>query len=247
MFSDDDSDLSKNLSALVALKWLFRALVWCSAIKTDPSLDIKAPHIPSNPKRPVMRPVDLEKFKTLQPHPNPKIATRDAAILELGIAAMLRANEIVGLNVSDINLSTATLRVRHGKGNKKRDVPLTGEPFAKIRAWLEVRPSFVTNRQTEALFLSHSDRNRGGRIGYDGIYNMLRVRFAQMEKPGEAGFGGMHTLRRTGATKFHAANHDLALLQRVLGHENLQTTSIYVALDDAAVRRAMERTAEGKE
>jgi site-specific recombinase XerD len=51
----------------------------------------------------------------------------------------------------------------------------------------------------------------------------------------------MHTLRRSGATRFHARNRDLAVLAGQLGHASLTTTQRYVKLELSALRAALEK------
>lgn len=110
-----------------------------------------------------------------------------------------------------------------------------------------MRGELVTRRSASALFLSASHRNRGARIGYGGVYASLRTAFTHLEV-GQDGMhlGGMHTLRRSGATRFHARNRDLLTLARLLGHASLTTTQRYVRLELSALREALEAVEEGQ-
>jgi len=80
-------------------------------------------------------------------------ATRDMAIAVLLLHTGLRISELVGLRLSDVEMSErkGSLNVR-GKGNKQRKVPLNVDVRKALRQWLEVRPDI----ESEALFLGRN-------------------------------------------------------------------------------------------
>jgi site-specific recombinase XerC len=224
---------------IVATRALFRALVWAGAIRADPAAALRPPDLPRNERQPYLPAPQLERLRLHVSHAHPAIAARDAAILELGASTMLRANEIVTLNLEDVDLETNHLRF-YGKGGKVRRVPLTPIPKAAIELWLEYRHQLEGSRQSPALFLSASARNRGGRMSYHGVYAMVRRALKEFETNATASsLGGVHTLRRSGATRFYHRHRDLTLLMPILGHENLSTTQRYVRLDLSPLEQAL--------
>ena len=229
---------------VVATKALFRALVWTGVLTRDPTTDLRSPDVARSERQPVLASEQIDALKALEPHRDPVIAARDAAMLELGLSTMLRADEIVRLDVQDVDLIHGVVQVL-GKGNKLRSLPLTRAPREAVECWLAVRGELVTRRSASALILSASRRNRGARIGYGGVYATLRTAFAHLEL-GQDGMhlGGMHTLRRSGATRFHARNRDLLTLARLLGHASLTTTQRYVRLELSTLREALEAVEE---
>ena len=225
---------------VVAIKTFFKALEWVNAMMANPTLDLRSPNIPREEHQPVLHLAQIQELKDLAPNSDPILAARDAAILELGLSTMLRANEIVALDLQDVDLHNKTIKVM-GKGSKTRFLPLTASPLLCLKKWLALRSSLVTNHSTSALFLSASRRNKGSRIAYPGVYAVIRAVFVQLEvqQPGLR-LGGMHTLRRSGATRFHRKNKDIAVLAGQLGHASFNTTQRYVKLDLSVLRDALE-------
>ena len=209
---------------VVAVKTFFKALVWVNALSKNLTEDLHSPNIPREERQPVLQAEQLQSLKQLESHPDPVLAARDAAILELGLSTMLRANEIVALDIEDLDLQNRIITVL-GKGGKTRVLPLTKTPLNGLNKWLEFRSSLMTEHSNSALFLSASRRNRGSRIAYRGVYEVIRTLFQQLED-GQPGLrlGGLHTLRRSGATRFHRQVRDIAVLAGQLGHASFNTT-----------------------
>jgi integrase/recombinase XerC len=224
---------------VISVKTFYKALLWAKVISTDPSLEMRSPDVARNTKRPYFQGQEIKTIQSALPHQNVGIAARDAAIVELGLSTMLRANEILELNISDVDRSNRRVMVS-GKGGKKRTVPLTSKPLAAIEKWLEYRHEFLGDRKHDALFLSASNRNAGGRLKYAGVYSIFKRLAQGIEMQQGRSMGGLHTLRRSGATRFYRKNKDLLLLGETLGHSSLETTKHYVRLDDSALRAALE-------
>jgi integrase/recombinase XerC len=229
---------------IIATRALFKALLWSGAMTRDPTDELRSPNLPRVERQPVLPPERLTEFRALPLNTDPVIAARDGAIFELGLSAMLRSDEIVGLNLEDFDASSGVLKVQ-GKGGKLRYVPLSKTPLEALRGWLEVRSKLQGSRDSNALFLSASRRNPGGRMSYHGVYGVIRGAFRQLEAQ-YAGLklGGLHTLRRSGATRFHRKHKDLVMLADQLGHASLETTRRYVKLDLNERRRALEAVDE---
>ena len=235
-------NLSRNSIDLVvvATKALFKALKWAGAITQDPSAELRPPNLPRAEHQPVLQKSQLETLHAVTPHENPAIAARDAAMLELGLSTLLRPDEIVNLDLQDLDLGSGVVSVV-GKGDKPRVLPLTQTPLSCLITWLEWRPRLEGSKGSSALFLSASSRNLGGRISYHGAYRAIRRAFEVLEaEQNGLRLAGMHTLRRSGATRFYRLNKDLALLAWQLGHVSLTTTRRYVKLDLSVLRAALE-------
>ncbi|MBL8364068.1 MAG: site-specific tyrosine recombinase XerD [Comamonas sp.] len=148
------------------------------------------------------------------------LGLRDRAMLELMYASGLRVSELVALKTWHLGMSEGVLRVL-GKGSKERLVP-----FGEVaRQWLErylqeARSAILAGQQTEDLFVTA----RGA--------GMTRVMFWMLVKK-YAGLADItaplspHTLRHAFAT--HLLNHgaDLRVVQLLLGHADISTTTIY--------------------
>ena len=221
----------------------FRALVWAKVISNNPWLEVRVADRPANPERPTLDAGQLEHLRTGLPvSKDPAIEARDRAILDLGVYVMLRRAEIVGLNLEDVQLGQKRIRVQ-GKGGKVRLVPLSPTPVASLRSWLTHRQTMVIAGE-RAVFVSAHRGHRGKRIGYSSLYWMLqgRLKAGAVLEDGEPVIvqGGLHMLRRSGATRHYAKNKDLLTLQLVLGHADISTTGIYPQLDDSRVRESLE-------
>lgn len=148
---------------------------------------------------------------------------RDRAILELLYATGIRASELVGLDLGDLDLQEQLIRVI-GKGRKERIVPFGRRAAEAIAAYLQARRELagrsIQASGGEAVFLNI----RGGRLTARSLGNIVNKhvnRLAQRLKVHP------HTLRHTFATHMLDAGADLRSIQEMLGHESLSTTQKY--------------------
>jgi integrase/recombinase XerC len=144
---------------------------------------------------------------------------RDLAILETLYSAGLRVSELTGLDVEDLNLKGGLVKVR-GKGRRER-LGVLGRPARQaLHDWLAVRPALAGARSKTALFLNA----RGGRLTARSVARLL-ARY--VVRAGLDPRTSPHTLRHSFATHLLDAGADLRSVQELLGHRNLQTTTIY--------------------
>ena len=148
------------------------------------------------------------------------LGLRDRAMLELMYASGLRVTELVTLQTLQLSLHECVLRAT-GKGAKERLVPFGQEAQLWIERYLEsARSAILAGQQTADLFVTA--RGTG----------MTRVMFWMLVKK-YALLAGItsplspHTLRHAFAT--HLLNHgaDLRVVQLLLGHADISTTTIY--------------------
>ena len=148
------------------------------------------------------------------------LGLRDRAMLELMYASGLRVTELVTLKTHQVGMQECVLRVT-GKGDKERLVPFGQEAHAWIERYLkEARGAILGGQQTNDLFVTA----RGA--------GMTRVMFWMIVKKYALAAGitaplSPHTLRHAFAT--HLLNHgaDLRVVQLLLGHADISTTTIY--------------------
>ncbi len=150
-------------------------------------------------------------------------ARRDRAILEVMYACGLRASEVVGLELADVDLHEGMLKTR-GKGSKDRIVPLGSQAIAAVESWLrEGRPELAGGRPGKALFLNF----RGHALTRQGLYKIVQ---GHARAVGLEGRMSPHTLRHSFATHLLAGGCDLRAVQEMLGHADVATTQIYTHL-----------------
>jgi len=153
---------------------------------------------------------------------------RNAAIMELLYASGIRRAELVGLNVSDVDIERRTMRVL-GKGNKQRMVFMNEAAASAIRAYLGTRPRSAD----EALFLS----NRKTRLSHRQAWVIFRE-FAQLS--GLSKHVTPHVMRHSFATHLLENGADIMTIKELLGHESLSTTQIYTNVSLEHMRRSYE-------
>jgi len=158
---------------------------------------------------------------------------RDAALLAVLYVGGVRRSELVGLDLADWTPDPPTLRVRHGKGDKERLVPLAGGAAAAVAAWVRRRGDVPG-----ALFLpiNKAGKGHGARLSDGAIYKILQKRLDQ------AGVAPLspHDFRRTFVGDLLDAGIDLATVQRLAGHASPTTTARYDRRGEVAKRKAVE-------
>lgn len=156
-----------------------------------------------------------------------KLSARDRAILTLFLYAGLRSNELRMLDVADIDFEAMSVFVRFGKRSKQRLVPLHAEAAAAVEAHLQ-------GRDSGPLFLS----NRGLRISNHRLRTLVKTlgRRAGLRKEIHP-----HALRHSFAVALLEANVDLETIRDLLGHDSIETTSIYLHCSTAKRRAAVDR------
>ncbi|MDR7443772.1 MAG: tyrosine recombinase XerC [Armatimonadota bacterium] len=205
---------------------------------------VRAGRLPANPARTVRTPktarrlphcLTLEQMRNLLAspvRPGP-VGLRDRALLELLYGSGLRASEVVGLRVQDVQQGGRELRVV-GKGGRERVVLLTEAARASLDAYLrQGRPRLVRG-QEEALFVSV----RGRPLSVRGLQWLVQCwvarRWGWRASP--------HTFRHTFATHLLEGGADLRVVQELLGHANLATTQIYTHLSRARLKEVYDRS-----
>jgi site-specific recombinase XerD len=159
---------------------------------------------------------------------------RDAALLALCYGAGIRRSEATGVDVDHYNSTTGALRIR-GKGNKVRDVFLPASAQQAVAAWLEVR-----GHDDGPLFsaVDQAGRVRPGRITPQVVAQALakRAREAALSQSCSP-----HDLRRTFVSDLLDLGADLATVQKMAGHANVQTTARYDRRGEVAQQQAAHR------
>jgi integrase/recombinase XerC len=150
------------------------------------------------------------------------VAVRDRAILELLYSSGLRLSELVSLNVDDLDLDDAMVRVT-GKGAKTRLVPVGRHACAALRKWFSERSRYTAFGQS-AAFVTRSGRRLSGRAVQRRLQHWSRRQgLSQSAHP--------HMLRHSFASHLLESSGDLRAVQELLGHADISTTQIYTHLD----------------
>lgn len=216
---------------LSALRGFYRFLVREGRVAINP---IRALRTPKQGKR-LPTCLTHEQIRALlraPVRPGPA-GLRDRAILELLYGSGLRASEVVGLRVGDVQRGREIRVV--GKGRKERVVLLTRSARRALDRYLEHgRPQLVAGQEVEALFVS----GRGRPLSVRGLEYLVTRMVAEATDTR----GTPHTLRHTFATHLLEGGADLRVVQELLGHANLATTQIYTHLSRARLKEVYDRS-----
>lgn len=162
---------------------------------------------------------------------------RDHALLLLAIQTGLRASELVGLTVGDVVLGTGAHIRCIGKGRKERATPLRRETAKLLAAWIG-----NDRHGNSPLFPSI----RGERMSRDALEHLVRKHCLTASRTCPS-IGTKrvtpHTLRHSTAMDLLHHGVDPAVIALWLGHENVETTQIYVHADMRMKEKALARVA----
>ncbi len=166
-------------------------------------------------------------------------AIRNRALLELLYAAGLRVSEALDLDLGDMSLDGAWVRVI-GKGDRERVVPVGEvaiEWLARYLTW--PRPQWLAagtapDAPAEPVFVTA----RGGRLGRQQAWGIVKTAAAAA---GLSDRVSPHTLRHSFATHLLEGGADLRVVQELLGHASISTTQLYTHLTGERIREVYAR------
>ncbi len=215
---------------LSAARTFFRYLQREKWLKRNPVESVRAPkagkRLPGN--------LDADRMaRLLDIKGDGPIVARDRAILELLYSSGLRLAELIGLNITDVDLADATVHVT-GKGNKDRIVPVGRYAIKAITDWHAVRNRLATAGEI-ALFVSQ----RGSRLSPRSV--QARVDY-WAKRQGIDCKVSPHLFRHSFASHLLESSHDLRGVQELLGHANISTTQIYTHLDFQYLAQIYDQT-----
>ena len=169
----------------------------------------------------VLSPEEVTRFLDAAPGPKYKAAFGAA------YGAGLRVSEVVALKVSDIDSERMLLRIEQGKGRKDRFAMLSPQLLALLRDWWRIaRPQvwlFPGRDRINPLTTRQFNR------AVHATAHMAEI--AKRVTP--------HTLRHSFATHLLEQNIDIRVIQVLLGHAKLETTSLYTRVATNTIRTVM--------
>ena len=163
--------VATRAAALVAIKSLYSWLKKSGQIEDNPADGVTVPVIPEGRSK-ELQPDEVERlFAAVEDR---KTAVRDRAMLLLWFNAGLRASEVVNLDVGDYN--NVEVMVREAKHGSDGPVPTDEETHEALVAYLMLRAEEQGGelREEDPMFVSVSNRSKGKRITYDGVYKVLK-------------------------------------------------------------------------
>jgi integrase/recombinase XerD len=165
------------------------------------------------------------------------IGRRDHTLLLVALQTGLRLSELTHLACQDVQLGAGAHVRCHGKGRKERCTPLTANTVAVLRVWMQER-----HGQPSHFLLP--TRN-GHLLSADAVDHLLSKYVARATESCPSLRGKritLHVLRHTCAMQLLQAGVDTSVIALWLGHEEVETTQIYLHADLALKERALART-----
>lgn len=159
--------------------------------------------------------------------------SRDRALFETAYSSGIRVSELVGLNMSDIDLAEGVAIVR-GKGKRERLVLLGPPAVSALKIWIEERTRRRRAHSGEALFLNKN----GTRLSDRSVRRLLHCR---LSLAGLRANMSPHSLRHSFATHMLDSGADIRSVQELLGHRSLATTQIYTHLTTRRLTEAYRK------
>jgi integrase/recombinase XerC len=204
---------------LSAVRSLCRFLIREGELRSDPTADVQAPK--ARKRLPTTLDADA-MARLLEFRSDDRLGVRDQAIMELFYSSGLRLAELLGLDLTDLDLRDRTVRVL-GKGRKARIVPVGRQAVAALSRWLPERATLAGVEET-AVFVGVNGRRLGPRIVQRRIARWARLQgLPEHVHP--------HLFRHSFASHLLESSGDLRAVQELLGHANISTTQVYTHLD----------------
>jgi integrase/recombinase XerC len=199
-------------------------------VTRNPAHDVRAPKAP----RRLPHTLDADQMaRLLKIAPGDVLTARDRAIMELLYSSGLRLSELVGLDLTSIDLKDRTVQVL-GKGRKSRIVPVGRTAVQVLKEWLKERLALARPDEV-ALFVGRN----GHRLGPRAI--QARVAF-WARRQGLGMHVHPHLFRHSFASHLLESSGELRGVQELLGHADIATTQIYTHLDFQHLARIYDAT-----
>ncbi len=221
---------------LSAIRSLFRHLCRQHILADNPASLVGSAKPPRRPPR-FLPLTQIEEAIALPPATE-FTGARDRAIIEIFYGGGIRLSELVGLNLSALDLGEGTVRVM-GSGRRERIVPIGGPALQTLKTYLQHRATLlmeldITQVEAGALFLNRKGRRLHRRTVQGNVKRYLRqVSTGQTLSP--------HLLRHTFATHLVEAGADLGAVKELLGHAALSSTQVYTQVSLERLRQIIQQ------
>ena len=153
---------------------------------------------------------------------------KDRALMEVLLSSGIRVSELSSMDRGDVNMTDLSVIVRHGKGNKERSTYITAVAAMHLKRYLDSR------KDTGSCLFCNRSKNR---LEPGGIRHIL----GELSKRSGVENVHSHRFRRTFATNLAARGMEIQEIQKLLGHENINTTLEYVCISDDRVRASYQK------
>jgi|SRR5262245_30076983 len=177
-------------------------------------------------------PLTPEESARLLSIPNKRYPTgmRNYVMLRLMLSVGLRCAEVLGIRLQDIDLVSGRLKVL-GKGQKDRILWLNADLLSDLQLWRE-------RRDRRKITSEHYFTTLKGEALDSRYVRAMMTRYRQ--RAGIVRKCSAHTLRHTFATELLKATGNIEIVRKALGHEDINTTAIYLHATDGEMETALK-------
>ena len=228
--SDAKGNVASSLSRKIsAVRSFWRFMLRKEYVEHSPAELLISPKV-SKPLTNFMMVDDV--FHLLESNtPDSALGVRDMAMWETAYGSGLRVSELVGLDMTDVDLKENWVQVT-GKGSKERVVPLGSKANEALTRYFARRMELVSE-PTSAIFLNF----RGGRLTARSVRRLLKEHLIRAGLDPDV---TPHGLRHSFATHLLDSGADLRSIQEMLGHASLSTTQRYTHVSIQRVVQAYD-------
>ncbi len=202
---------------LASIRSLYRYLTQKGYISADPTYDLHGFKADRRPPRAltdeqVQALLDAPVLKNIKGY-------RDKAILELMYATGMRASDVIGIRIKDVNLKVGYIYCMGGDG-KKYIVPIYAFARECLQQYMDKRREIANSSNTDFLFLNLN----GSPLSRQGLWKIIK---GYQKKLGISVEITPHSLRHSFAIHLLENGADLKSVQELLGHKDISSTRIY--------------------
>lgn len=213
---------------LSSLKAYYKFLLKIGVIEISPLARHRSLKTPKKVEVPFSE-SEMDKVLLQIPFDDNFEGVRDRLIIELLYATGIRRSELVNLKMTQIDLSSKTIKVI-GKRNKERIVPLLDSTVHFMEAYIRERNDLVEIADKAHLFLLKS----GNKIYETLVYRIINKYFSLVSPKVKK---SPHILRHTFATHMLNKGADLNSVKELLGHSSLASTQVYTHTSIAELKK----------
>lgn len=227
-----DRDLNRNSISrkLSSIRTFYNYLVNNDLVKINYFSDVSNPKKNKNLPH-YLKDDEINKLFSI-PDTSTALGQRNLLIIEMLYATGVRVSELVNIKLKDIDIYNDSIKIR-GKGNKERIVFFGSFCKSALEIYLDEGRKELDKKGSIYLFLNKFGNKLSDRM----IRNILDdlILKAGVEKHVHP-----HMIRHTFATDMLNSGADLMTVKELLGHESINTTSIYTHVSNEQIRRVYE-------
>ena len=210
------SQLHRLSSVRVWYAWMTRN----NYLLSNPASELELPKVGKSLPKQILSPQDAELVLN-QANVKTPLGIRDRSIMETFYSTGIRRQELANLDVYDLDTRLGVLRIRSGKGNKDRVVPIGKRAIEwALKYQYDIRPGFVVDPSEQALYLGAEGLRLSG-------YQLGSIVKDCIDSAETGKSGSCHLFRHSMATAMLENGADIRYIQAILGHASLETTQIY--------------------